>query len=132
MQGTLTEISPQAVTTASVQGDSSPTVGVKIHLNEVDAVLKPGSTVNVHMIVAVKEGVLAVPQEVLLQEGKKNFVYLIQRGKLLKTEVTIGIGNDTHQEISSGLNDGDLVVLNPSDELSQGLAVTTDSGSGGT
>lgn len=131
-QGTITEISPQAVATPSVQGNSSPTVGVKIHLDQVPAGLKPGFTVNIQMIVATKEGVLAVPQEVLFQEGKKNFVYLIQGERLLKTEVTIGIGNDTHQEISSGLKSGDLIVLNPSNELSQGLAVTPDTGSGGT
>lgn len=131
-QGTITEISPQAVTTPSVQGNSSPTVGVKIHLEQVPAGLKPGFTVNLQMIVATKEGVLAVPQEALFQEGKENFVYLIQGGRLLKTEVTIGIGSDTHQEISSGLKSGDLIVQNPSNELSQGLAVSLDTGSGGT
>lgn len=131
VQGTLTEISPAAVATLSVQGNSSPTVGIKIHLDHVPAGLKPGFTVNIQMIVATKEGVLAVPQEALFQEGKKNFVYLIQGGSLLKTEVTIGIGNDTHQEISSGLKAGDLIVHNPSNELSPGLAVTPDMGSGG-
>jgi len=131
-QGTITEISPQAVVIASLQGNSSPTVLVKIHLDKVPAGLKPGFTVNIHMIVATKEGVLAVPQEALFQEGKKNFVYLIEEGRLLKTEVRIGIGNDTHQEISSGLKAGDQIVNNPSNKLSQGLAVTPDTGSGGT
>lgn len=131
-QGTITEISPEAVAAPSVQGNSSPTVGVKIHFDQVPAGLKPGFTVNIQVIVATKEGVLAVPQEALFQEGKKNFVYLIQGGRLLKNEVTIGIGDDTHQEIVSGLKSGDLIVLNPSNELSQGLAVTPDTGSGGT
>lgn len=131
-QGTITEISHQAVTTPSVQGNSSPTVGVTIHLDQMPAGLKPGFTVNLQMIVATKEGVLAVPQEALFQEGKKNFVYLIQEGKLLKAEVTIGIGNNTHQEITSGLKAGDLVVRNPSNELAQGMAVTAEVGSEGT
>jgi len=131
VEGTVNEISPQAVSAPSVQGNASPTVGVQISLDQVPAALKPGFTVNIQMIVATKEGVLAVPQEALFQEGKKNFVYLIQGGKLLKTEVAIGIGNDTHQEISSGLKAGDLIVLNPSNELSQGLAVAPDTGSGG-
>jgi HlyD family secretion protein len=130
IQGTITEISPQAIVIPSVQGKSAPTVGVKIRLDQVPAALKPGFTVNVQVITAAKEGVLAVPQEVLFQEGKRNYVYLIQEGKLAKTEVTIGIGNETYQEITSGLKAGDLVVLNPSDELSPGLAVTPDTGSG--
>jgi HlyD family secretion protein len=130
-QGTITEISPQAIVTPNVQGNAAPTVGVKIHLAQVPAGLKPGFSVNVQVITASKEGVLAVPQETLFQEGKKNFVYLIQTGRLVKTEVTIGISNNTHQEITAGLKSGDLVVLNPSNELSPGLEVLPDTGSGG-
>lgn len=132
VQGTIVEIAPEAVSQQSVQGNASPTVGVKIRLDQVPVGLKPGFNVNIQIIVATKEGVLAVPQEALFQEGSRNFVYQIQGGRLLKTEVKVGIGNDTHQEITSGLKAGDLVVLNPSNELLQGLPVTPDTGSGGT
>lgn len=131
VQGTIVEIAPVAVAKPSIQGISSPTVGVKIRLDEVPSGLKPGFTVRIEMIVATKEGVLAVPQEALFQEGNKNYVYRIQEARLHKTEVTLGIGNDTHQEISSGLNAGDQVVLNPSKELSDGMLVTPEVGSGG-
>ena len=132
VQGTIVEIAPQAISQPSVQGNASPTVGVKIRLNQAPAGLKPGFNVNIQIIVATKEGVLAVPQEALFQEGSKNYVYRIEGGRLHKTEVKVGIGNETHQEISSGLKAGDLVVLNPSNKLSEGLLVTADTGSGGT
>jgi HlyD family secretion protein len=132
VQGTIAQIAPEAVSQPSIQGNTSPTVGVKIRLDQVPALLKPGFTVTIQIIVATKEGVLAVPQEALFQEVKQNYVYRIQGGSLHKTEVKIGIGNDTYQEITSGLNAGELVVLNPSNQLSQGLAVTPDTGSGGT
>lgn len=131
VQGTVAQIGLEAVSQASVQGNASPTVGVKIRLDQVPARLKPGSSVSMKIIVATKKGVLAVPQEALFQEGSKNYVYRVQGGSLHKAEVMIGIGNDTHQEISSGLKDGDLVVLNPSNQLSEGLPVTPDTGSGG-
>ena len=132
VQGTIVEIAPEAVSQPSVQGNASPTVRVKIRLDQVPVGLKPGFTVSIQIIVATKEGVLAVPQEALFQEGSKNYVYQIEGGRLLKTEVTVGIGNDTHQEIISGVKVGDVVVLNPSNQLAPGLPVTPDTGSGGT
>lgn len=132
VQGTIDQIALEAVSQPSVQGNALPTVGVRIHLDQVPAGLKPGSTVSMQIIVAIKKGVLAVPQEALFQEGSNNYVYSIQGGSVHKTEVKIGIGNDTQQEISSGLKAGELVVLNPSNQLSEGLLVTPDTGSGGT
>ncbi|MDQ7096323.1 efflux RND transporter periplasmic adaptor subunit [Desulfosporosinus sp. PR] len=129
--GIIAEIAPEAATQASLQANTSPTVGVTIRLDQVPAGLKPGYNVNIQVVVATKKGVLAVPLEALFQEGSKNYVYRIQEGRLHKTEVKVGIGNDTHQEITSGLKSGDLIVLNPSNQLSEGLAVTAEQGSGG-
>jgi len=131
VQGTIVEISPTAVSKPSIQGSSSPTVGIKIRLDKAPTELKPGFTVTIEIIVATKEGVLAVPQEALFQEGNKNYVYRIQAGRLQKTEVKIGIGNDTHQEITAGLEAGDQVVLNPSNDFSEGMQVIPEAGSGG-
>jgi len=129
VQGTIVEIAPTAVSKPSIQGSSSPTVGVKIRLDKAPLELKPGFTVTVEIVVATKEGILAVPQEALFQEGNKNYVYKIKAGRLEKTEVKIGIGNDTHQEITSGLRAGDQVVLNPSADFSEGMLVTPGAGS---
>lgn len=131
VQGTIIELAPLAVTKPSVQGNASPTVGIKIRLDQVSAGLRPGFTVSLKITLETKEGILAVPQEALFQEGNKNYVYRIQEGRLRKTEVKLGIGNDTHQEITSGLNAGDQVVLNPSKELAEGMAVAPETGSGG-
>ncbi len=131
VQGTIVEIAPTAVSKTSLQGSASPTVGIKIGLEKAPLELKPGFTVTIEIIVATKEGVLAVPQEALFQEGNKNYVYRIQAGRLEKTEVKLGIGNDTHQEITSGLNSGDQVVLNPSNDFSEGMQVVPEAGSGG-
>lgn len=49
--------------------------------------------------------------------------------KLAKTEVNIGIANETLQEITSGLKAGDIVVLNPTAQLANGLPVQLDTGS---
>lgn len=131
VQGTIAEIAPTAVANPSVQGNTTPTVGVKIRLDKAPLELKPGFTVTIEILVATKEGILAVPQEALFQEGNKNYVYKIQAGRLEKTEVKLGIGNETHQEITSGLMVGDQVVLNPANDLAEGMQVIPEAGSGG-
>lgn len=130
IQGTLTEIAPEAVTKPSVQGNTSPTVDVKVRLDHVSGGLKPGFTVNIEIVTASKDGVLAVPQEALFQEGNKNYVFRVEANRLHKVEVKMGIGDDTHQEITAGLKSGDMVVLNPSNQLTEGMSVTPESGSG--
>lgn len=130
IQGSVAQIAPEAAAQPSAQGTASPTVGVKISLAKIPTGLKPGSTVNISIIVANKKGVLAVPLEALFQEGSRNYVYRIQGGSLRKTEVQVGIGDDINQEITSGLKAGDLVVLNPSNQLAEGLEVTPEIGGG--
>ncbi|WP_088228856.1 efflux RND transporter periplasmic adaptor subunit [Desulfosporosinus sp. FKB] len=131
LTGVVAEIAPEAVIQPSAQGNNSPTVAVTVRLDQAPAVLKPGYSVTVQAIVATKKNVLAVPLESLFQEGSKNYVYRIQNGLLQKTEVKVGIGNDTDQEITAGLKSGDLIVLNPTNQLSEGQAVTPDWGSEG-
>ncbi|WP_088188441.1 efflux RND transporter periplasmic adaptor subunit [Desulfosporosinus sp. FKA] len=131
LTGVIAKIAPEAVIQPSAQGNASPTVAVTVRLDQAPALLKPGYSVTVQAIVAEKKHVLAVPLESLFQEGSKNYVYRIQNGLLQKTEVKVGIGNDTDQEITAGLKSGDLIVLNPTNQLSQGQTVTPDLGSEG-
>ncbi|AHF07901.1 efflux RND transporter periplasmic adaptor subunit [Desulfitobacterium metallireducens] len=128
--GAISEVAPQAVSKVSVQGNTPPSVGVKIDLDNVPPELKPGFTVDLNIATASKDNILAIPQEALFQEGGKSFVFQVVNKILKKTEVSLGIANDTLQEITSGLKAGDLVVINPTAELANGLPVTLDMGSG--
>ena len=129
--GVIENIAPEAVVQLNAQANSSPTVEMTIRLDKAPSTLKPGYNVNVQAVVATKKGVLAVPQEALFQVGDNNYVYRIQDGRLQKAEVGIGIGDNTNQEITSGLKTGDLIVVNPSSQLSEGMRVTSQQGSGG-
>jgi HlyD family secretion protein len=86
--------------------------------------------VNLKILTASKEGVLAIPQEALFQEGGKNYVFRVVNFKLEKTEVSLGIVNETLQEITSGLKAGEQVVLNPTSQIAPGMSVQVDTGSG--
>jgi HlyD family secretion protein len=72
--------------------------------------------------------VLSVPREALHTEGSVNFVYKIVNHKLVRTPVEIApnaVVNLTRAEITSGLNEGDVIALGATNEveLSNGLTV---------
>lgn len=130
ISGVVAEIAPQAVSKVSVQGNTPPSVAVGVNLDNVPKELKPGFTVSLKILTASKEGVLAIPQEALFQESGKNYVFRVVNQKLEKTEISLGIVNETLQEITSGLQAGDRVVLNPTSQLTHGMSVQVDVGSG--
>ncbi|HEY4008694.1 MAG TPA: efflux RND transporter periplasmic adaptor subunit [Acidobacteriaceae bacterium] len=90
--------------------------------------LLPNTNVTVRVTTAQHNNVLSVPREALHTDGSVNFVYRIVKNKLVRTPVEIAptaIVNLTRAEITSGLNDGDLVALGATSEvdLSNGLDV---------
>jgi HlyD family secretion protein len=129
IMGTVTEIAPQAASKLSVQGSTSPSVMVGITFDSVPKVLKPGFTANLRILTASKERTLAIPQEAYFQENGRNYVFKVVNQRLEKTEVGLGIVDEALQEIISGLQAGDEVVLNPTAQLSHGMHVEVDKGS---
>jgi len=123
IKGTVEKVSLEAKSPNTFQATGSKYVDVLIALAEEAEELKPGYTVEVKMILASKEGVLAVPYEALFQENHKTYVYTVSEGKLIKKEVTPGAADDTQQEILSGLQQGDQVVLSPLSSFYEGMAV---------
>jgi HlyD family secretion protein len=90
--------------------------------------LLPNTNVTVRVTTARHDNVLSVPREALHTEGSVNFVYKIVNNKLVRTPVEIApsaVVNLTRAEITSGLNEGDLIALGATSEvdLSNGMAV---------
>ena len=90
--------------------------------------LLPNTNVTVRVTTARHNNVLSVPREALHTEGSVNFVYKIVNNKLVRTPVEIAptaVVNLTRAEITSGLNEGDLIALGATSEvdLSNGMAV---------
>ena len=90
--------------------------------------LLPNTNVTVRVTTARHDNVLSVPREALHTEGSVNFVYKIVNNRLARIPVEIGpnaVVNLTRAEITSGLNEGDLIALGATTEveLSNGMLV---------
>ncbi len=80
--------------------------------------LKSGLTANVNIITATKANVIAVPRYAIQQKDEQFFVSRLKRSSLANIPVAIGLrGTDGIWEITSGLNDGDQILV-PSKEVS--------------
>jgi HlyD family secretion protein len=65
-----------------------------------------------------------LPAQAMRRELNEYYVFLVDKdNKLVRKPFTPGIQSDMYVEVLSGLNAGDKVVLNPTNEMSNGLKV---------
>jgi HlyD family secretion protein len=68
---------------------------------------------------------LIIPVEALFDQNGKSYVYVVEGGRLAKTDITTGAITDTTVQILSGLEAGQVVALSGSVEYTDGMAVRT-------
>ncbi|MCD6451917.1 MAG: efflux RND transporter periplasmic adaptor subunit [Acidobacteria bacterium] len=85
--------------------------------------LKPGFFASVELIFWEKDGVYVVPQVVVKEEGGKHYLFVVEDGKAVKREVVLGDRANSSVEVTSGVKEGDLVVVSGYEGLSDGRAV---------
>jgi multidrug efflux pump subunit AcrA (membrane-fusion protein) len=114
-QGRLTDIGAAVDQTRGI-------VTVKITPDNPPDWLRPGQTINVNLVTNEKVDRLVVPSEVVLRQGSRSIVLVVQDGraieKIVLTRPTIAQGIP----IAGGLTVGDEVIVNPSG-ISPGEAV---------
>lgn len=84
---------------------------VQAKVDKSDPRLRYGMTAQVEAILQKKEAVLKAPHAAVFEEEGKNVVYVRNGKKPRRTEVVIGIKNETEIEIQSGLKEGDELYL---------------------
>jgi membrane fusion protein, macrolide-specific efflux system len=112
---TITKIAPASITPKDKQVDVFP---VEATLAKSDTAIKPGMTADVRIHIDKKTNVLALPIEAVVKENGKQFVTKVVpaengKQKTEKTEVALGARNDRELEITSGIKEGDKVLIKP-------------------
>lgn len=103
-----------------------------IDVDNADGTLTPNANVSLRVTLAQHPHVLAVPRAALRFDNHgQPFVLRIRDGKLVRTNVQIGLVNLTYAEIVSGLSEGDVVATNATSnvELTDGESVSAVPGS---
>ena len=80
--------------------------------NNTNAELLPGEFVRIRITNTIRQNVFVIPQKAVLQMGQQSFVYKVEEGIANLAPVNIEGRHGDNWLISSGLKNGDLVVLN--------------------
>lgn len=85
-----------------------------------------GSSMDVEITVERKENVLRVPERAVFEKEKADCVYVLENGKAVLRQVETGLEGEDYLEVLSGLKAGDLVILSPGDDISEGSRIKTN------
>lgn len=99
---------------------STRTVALEITPDD-DSYFLDGLALTVDFVLEREDGVFVLPTDSITAIGSKNYVYVVKDGVAEQREVVLGSSNDTDTVIVSGLNAGDLVVVEGS--VSEGSSV---------
>jgi HlyD family secretion protein len=124
--GQITQIHPKAKETVSELGIRQNRVEVEIMLSEGLANAIIGQEADVEFVPATRSNVLRVPNEVVYQFGGDHYVMVVKDATLSEQRVEIGLEGEDFSEILSGLEEGDLIVKNLSNDLEPGMKVIAD------
>lgn len=115
--GTITEVGTMA-------GAQTRLFQIKATIPGASDKLPSGVTVKVHATTQREEGDLVIPYDAVYFSAGDAYVYCVEDGKLVKTQVTVGLMNDTQVSIADGLTADSQVVTTWSSKLRDGAEVT--------
>ena len=108
--GKVTKISPMGV-----EKDNVTTFEVRVSINNPGGELQANMTANAEILLDEHNGVLAVPENAVAYDNKKDAFVDVpdskQKEGLRRVPVKVGLSNGSVTEIVSGLKEGDEVVL---------------------
>ena len=111
LAGVLSRISPVAATTSG-GGSSVATYAVLITLTDAPATVVSGMAVSLSIVTATATGVISIPAGALLGSATTGYsVDVLTNGTPETRTVQVGLVTSTLVEITSGLSEGELVVI---------------------
>ncbi len=98
-------------------------IRVNAIFDNADDALKPGMFLTVELILSRRENALLVPEEALVAEGTRQYVFLVNNGRVERREVQLGQRLAGEVEVVSGVAAGDTVVVRGVQRIRPGQTV---------
>ncbi len=127
VKGRVRRIEPTGFTKVSALGIEEQRVNVIIDFTDPPErwrSLGHGYRVEAHIVVWQGEDALKVPVSALFRSGEDWAVFVVAEERARLRRVAVGHRNSVAAEVLDGLEEGERVVLYPSDRVSDGVAVT--------
>jgi RND family efflux transporter MFP subunit len=119
-----TEVIPAKITNISPSGNTqNRTFAVDLVPDNTVAALRPGMFVQVTLNAVEHKGVIAVPNQSILERAGKFYAFVVNNNVAKLVTVTVGISDGKVTEVT-GIDAGAQVVIQGQDQLSDGDRVT--------
>lgn len=105
---------------ASTNESGGSVIFADIHVENPDEYIYLGVEAKATVHVADKKDALLLPVEVINMDADGYYCYVIRDGLIERAVLEIGISSDTMTEIVSGIAEGDMVILNASEDIIPG------------
>jgi len=116
-------IEPQAFTKISALGVEEQRVNVIADFIAPPASLGDGYRVEARIVIWERTEVLKVPISALFRHGQGWNVFVVEDGKARRRAVEIGHRTTAEAEVVTGLKEGEIIILHPSNEITEGMRV---------
>ncbi len=117
IEGTVKLISPYI-------NPETRTARIKIEADNTHKLLSPGMFVRVKIITGLPEEKIFIPEGSVLTDQEGNFyLFLVRNNRLFKKQVEVGTKHEDRIIIVDGIEEGDLICLNPSVSFKDGTEV---------
>ncbi|MBX6320047.1 efflux RND transporter periplasmic adaptor subunit [Pigmentiphaga sp.] len=114
--GTVYAISPQI-------DPAGRSIVMRAQVKNPGGQLRPGMFARVRLLLDKPTYALAVPEAALVPVGDDLFVFRVKEGRAERVQVEVGQRRDAYAEITSGLAEGDVIVVAGTQKLRDGAAV---------
>jgi HlyD family secretion protein len=126
LEGRVRNVEPSGFTKISTLGVEEQRVYVIVDLVDPPderTTLGDGFRVEARVVIDEVRNALKVPTSALFRVGDGPAVFQVVEGIVRQQKVKTGRQNGLEAEILEGLNEGDRVVLHPSDQIEEGVQV---------
>ncbi|MDP9749866.1 MULTISPECIES: efflux RND transporter periplasmic adaptor subunit [Thermoanaerobacter] len=123
--GKVLSIAPVATKIMTAAGQET-VIEALISVEKLNSIIRPGLNVTCDILTANKTGVPIVSMDMLMEDKDGNqYVFVVdEKGKAMyKRNIKLGIISDFEAEVISGLKAGDLVVVDPQPNYTDGAGV---------
>lgn len=123
LSGVVRTVEPAAFTKISALGIEEKRVNIIVDLEEPESRLGDNYRIQAKIILWQGEGILQVPVSSIFRGGQGWNVFVIRNGKAVRQPITIGKRGTYYAEVLDGLEEGDVVVIHPTNDLEDDMRV---------
>ncbi len=122
IKGSIRKIHPTIKSIISDLGVSQLKGVVEIDIDYEFSLL--GKEVDIEFIIAENESTLTIDKNAIVKYNGDNYVFLADNNKAVLQLVALGIKGNKRYEILEGLDEGDTVIINPSEFIEDGVKIS--------